>query len=86
MARQVRTLAGWPEAGHRLVMMRTVEGELERLARLVDEGALKVPLDAGGEGREGKEGGAYPFTAEGCAAAFARLKSRRTCGKISVTF
>lgn len=69
----VGALVGWHDRGVELVMERPDAATLGRAAAWVGEGRLRAVIDS-----------TFPFTAEGCAAAFEKLKSRRAKGKIVV--
>jgi len=74
----VSSLVGWREQGFRLVLLRTVPGELELLASLVAQKTLRVPLDVPDSGQ------VFKLNAQDCDAAYSRLRSRRARGKIVI--
>jgi NADPH:quinone reductase-like Zn-dependent oxidoreductase len=64
---------GWQKRGYKLIFQHPDGGDLQRTAGLVASKELTVVLD-----------GTFSFTAEGCAAAYARQRSRRAKGKVVV--
>ena len=72
-SRWMRAGLGCQARGYRLVMKQRSAADLTRLNGWVTAGQFKAVLDS-----------VHPFTAEGCAAAYARLKSRRSVGKVVV--
>jgi NADPH:quinone reductase-like Zn-dependent oxidoreductase len=72
---QALTGLGIFSPGYRLIFMKDSPAQLAELAALVDGGHVRPMIDPE----------AFAFTAEGCEAAYAKLKSRRARGKIVIT-
>jgi NADPH:quinone reductase-like Zn-dependent oxidoreductase len=66
---------GWQAKKFKLVMQQPSGPDLAHTAALVEGKQLAVVVDGGAT---------HPFTAEGCAAAYARQRSRRAKGKVVV--
>ena len=66
-------IVGWQRPQYRLLMQQPTGEDMRRMAEMVAGGALAATLDS-----------VHAFTAEGCAAAYARLRSRRSKGKVVV--
>jgi NADPH:quinone reductase-like Zn-dependent oxidoreductase len=69
----VGAFVGWQARNYRLLMQSPSGADLEATVRLVEEGKLKPVLDS-----------VHPFTPAGCDSAYARLRSRRSRGKVVV--
>ena len=73
MGQWAGAIVGWQRPHYRLLMQQPSGEDMRRTAELVEAGALRAQLDS-----------VHAFTAEGCEAAYARLRSRRSRGKVVV--
>ena len=71
--RWIRSFLGWEEKQFNLILCRRQGAQLDFLRGLVDKKTVVPVLDS-----------THPFSAEGCAAAYERLSSRRARGKVVV--
>jgi len=69
----VRALLGVPRRGHAIHMKQTSGADMAEILGLVKEGRLKAQVEE-----------VLPFTEAGVAEAFAKLRSRRTKGKLVI--
>lgn len=69
----IGALVGWQRQGFRLFMQQPNGPQLARIAALCEAGALKAVVDS-----------VHDLTADGAAAAYARLRSRRARGKVCI--
>ena len=66
-------LLGWQAPSYRLLMQEPNGADLQRTADWAADGTLRPVVDS-----------VHAFSEEGCAAAYARLRSRRSKGKVVV--
>ena len=71
--RWVGALTGWQGKGYKLLLKSRSGKQLTELAAMAEAGALKAVIDS-----------THPFTEDGVRAAFDRVKSRRSVGKVVV--
>ena len=73
VAQWAGALTGWQRPQYRLLMQQPTGEDMRRTAELAAAGALRPVLDS-----------VHAFSAAGCEAAYARLRSRRAKGKVVV--
>lgn len=72
-SRWIRMFTGWQGSGYALLLMNANAADLDQIGAWAEVGAIQPKIDS-----------VFDFSEEGCSAAYGRLKSRRSRGKVVI--